>query len=208
MPRLAIILALTALVVATRRFESFAAITLLLAIGVLGVFWARAGDQLSRYPRQLADEEDYLAAQLWAKNNTPLNALFMPDPTHYYGWSDFALRPSFGNLHEWLYSGWIYNSRKSVFDEGVKRVRAFGIDPFRYLAIKGRPPGSGDKLTTDLRRRYYSLTSQDLAHLSANFGISYFIFERDIRKSALRGCNVAYRNSHYLIVNACRLSAS
>ena len=46
--------------------------------------------------------KDYLETQRWAKGHTPKAALFLVDPTIYYGWRDFSARSSFGNVREWL----------------------------------------------------------------------------------------------------------
>jgi hypothetical protein len=71
---------------------------------------------------------DYFYTQVWAKSNTRKDALFMTDPTHYYGWRDFSERSSFGNLREWGYSGIAYHNDKEVYQEGIKRLEEFGID--------------------------------------------------------------------------------
>lgn len=94
---------------------------------------------------------DYLAAQRWARANTVQDSLFMVDPTIYYGWRDFSQRSSFGNLREWLHTGWLYDSRADVYTEGVKRFGEFGIDIESYK--RTRPSIDGyHRLSDDLRQ--------------------------------------------------------
>ena len=198
--RLGMILALVVFVAAVRKRPSLVAIGLLAAVAMFGMMWARSTDQFNRRPGLRAQANDYLAAQVWSQKNTPVGSLFMPDPTHYYGWRDFSLRPSFGNLRDWLY-GWCYDARKDVFDEGVARLRALGIDLNQYLGMRAnRSHDIGDRMTSDLRKRYYSLSGNDLAVLSRKFGISYFVFDKSLGHSPPKECPVAYENDHYLIV--------
>ena len=201
--RLGMILALVVFVAVARKRPSLVAIGLLAAVAMFGMLWARSTDTFTRQPKLLAQANDYMATQLWSEKNTPVGSLFMPDPTHYYGWREFSLRPSFGSLHEWLYAGWLYNSRKDIFDEGIARLRAVGIDPNRYLKMHvERQHDLHDLMMDDLRKRYYSLSGNDLAELSRKFGISYFVFDRSLEHTAPQGCPVVYANKHYLIVRA------
>ncbi len=201
--RLGIITVLVVFVVLARRWPPLPAIGLFAAIAVLGMLWARSTDSFARQPELLAQADDYLATQLWAQRNTPVGSLFMPDPTHYYGWREFSLRPSFGNLREWLYNAWAYDPQRDVFNEGVARLGSLGLDLNHYLEMRTHRPGDiGDRLSDELRKRYYALSGKDIAVLSRRYGISFFVFDRSLRRSPPQGCAVAYENSHYLIVRA------
>ncbi len=201
--RVGIIAALAVFVLAARRWQPLPAIGLSMAIALLGLLWARGTDPYSKRPELLAQADDYLAAQLWAQKNSPIGSLFMPDPTHYYGWRDFSLRPSFGDLREWLYNAWAYDPQRDVFDDGVARLGALGLDLNHYLEMRAHRPGDiGRRLSDDLKKRYYALSGKDIAALSRRYGISYFVFDRSLRRSPPQGCAVAYENSHYLIVRA------
>ena len=88
--------------------------------------------------RNMARARDYLNAQVWAREHTSNSALFMTDPTIYYGWRDYSRRSSFGNLREWLHTSWLYDSHFDRFQEGMRRFGEFNIDLKPYLEL--RPP--------------------------------------------------------------------
>jgi hypothetical protein len=166
-------------------------------LALLAIALMRANDAFRRDPGLRATAEDYLDLQLWARKNTPVGALFMPDPTHAYGWRDFSMRPSFGNEREWFYSGWAYNSNRKVLIDGTSRLQALGLDLDRYLAM----PANGEaRMIEDMRKRYYALDDKDLRNLSRRFGISYFVFDRMLRKAPL-SYPTAYSNGHFLLVH-------
>lgn len=141
---------------------------------VLGATWLWDHRPLAN-AREEAVAQDYMKAQLWARANTKENALFMPDPTHYYGWRDYSRRPSFGNLREWLQNGWMYTSDLEIYKEGRRRFAEFGIDLAPYLAYE-RPLDGFRALSAAIRKRYYEADPGWRAQLARKYGISYFVF--------------------------------
>ncbi len=122
--------------------------------------------------RELA--QSYKEAQLWARENTSRQALFMIDPNIYYGWRDFSQRSSFGNLREWLYN-WVYNSKYETYEEGIKRFNEFQIDIAPYLGF--HPPIHGFyKLSQAIGEKYYAADDEWMHSLAEKYGIEYYLF--------------------------------
>lgn len=150
--------------------------------------------------RGVARERDYLRAQVWAREHTPGNALFMTDPTIYYGWRDYSRRSSFGNLREWLHTSWLYDSNFERYTEGLRRFGEFDIDLQPYLRM--RPPDAAQKpLTDELRKRYYAASDEWRINLARRHGIDFFVFERD-RMRAPTSLRVVYENEIFVICAA------
>ena len=201
--RLLLVTGLAGFVVMAQARALLPGLALAAAMGALGILWSQSAQAPMREAAFIARADDYLAAQLWAQSNTPRASLFMPDPAQSYGWRDFSLRPSFGTVREWLYSGWIYNARLDAFGMGMERVKAMGLDPLRYAAMPATRPGqNGNRLSADLRRRYYAMDGAALGALSRRFGIAYFVFDRALREPGLSGGPVVYQNAHYAIMRA------
>jgi hypothetical protein len=181
-----------------RRAAQVGTLVLLLAIGFSSVSTSSRFHEL-RNPDELKRATDYLDAQRWANARTPTGTLFMPDPAHAYGWREFSLRPSFGNLREWLYAGWVYNPKLGTFKEGLKRVRALGLEPTDYLHFAAeRPWQAGVRLEQDVQRKYYRLTADEFMRIARDFGVRYFVFDKRYVASPLP-LPVAYENSSFII---------
>lgn len=190
------------------RLQGVPQLAMLFALAFLGVRWTESlaafRDQASR-----SKAESYLAVQRWASESTPVGALFMPDPTQYYGWRESSLRPSFGNLREWLYAGWAYNSRIDTLNEGMRRLNALGIKVEPYLTQGNslmhqtgvRPNHLFGKLSDDVRNRYYTLEAGDFARLSGEFGIKYFVLDKSFRNGA-PPLRKVYENDDYFVGEA------
>jgi len=149
-----------------------------------------------------AADRDFKAAQEWARANTPKDALFFVDPTLYYGWRDYSRRPSFGNLREWLYLAWAYNSDYAVCQEGMRRFGEFGFGVQQCFGH--RPPFEGFRaLSRELRRRVYTAPDDARLALARRYGIAYFVFRKrtDCGRPATH-LPVAYENGHFLILRA------
>lgn len=139
----------------------------------------------------------YLNAQLWAKENTDPTALFMVDPTIYYGWRDFSQRSSFGNMREWLHTSWLYDSKKNNYEEGLRRTAEFGISPFDYLHES--PPLLGfDKLDRDMGNRFYSYDVDWFERMSKKYVIDYVVMKKERITNRLH-LPVAYENDFFII---------
>jgi hypothetical protein len=145
----------------------------------------------------------YEETQLWARDHTPENALFMPDPTIYYGWRDYSRRSSFGNLREWLYSGWAYTSDAQVYQDGLKRFAEFSIDlapylqaPDAYSGLKGYA-----RLTRAVAHRYYTADDDWRMDMARRWGIDYFILRKD-KLAATSGLRVAFENDRFVVLQS------
>ncbi|MBM4035858.1 MAG: hypothetical protein FJ291_29315 [Planctomycetes bacterium] len=174
---------------------------IVLAAAVLG---AAAFTETMRTPEEdRASDRDFKAAQEWARANTPRDALFFVDPTLYYGWRDYSRRSSFGNLREWLYLAWAYNSDHALCREGMRRVGEFGFKVEDYFGRE--PPFEGFRaLSRELRRRVYIASDAARLALARRYGISYFVFRklRDFPGLPRTRLPVAHENEHFVILRA------
>jgi hypothetical protein len=175
---------------------------LVVAISGLAMNHATTGNQI---PGKAALEKarDYLGAQMWARSNTPVGTLFMVDPGMGYMWRDKSHRPSFGTPREWLMLSIMYNSRKELFDEGMKRYMALGLPFPEYLRdpTNRRTGPLLTRIATDASNAYNAKDVEALARLASQFGIDYFVFDRS-RANALPGLTVVFENAHLAIAQA------
>jgi hypothetical protein len=170
----------------------------LLVIAALAIYWSRGLEPFST-PEQLAKATDYFAVQRWAKENTKRGSLFLVDPTHVYGWREESERPSFGNVHEWLYSGWIYTSDRKVLGEGIRRLEEFGLRLDDYLAREEKLRGSGHAaLYEDLRKAYYAQSDAWFIRIGRTYGVTYFVLDKSSDR-ANRRLPIVYENPHYRV---------
>tara|TARA_A100000171_G_C2130819_1_gene146585 strand:- start:266 stop:2158 length:1893 start_codon:yes stop_codon:yes gene_type:complete len=140
---------------------------------------------------------DYLAVQRWAHANTKNDALFMVDPTIHYGWRDFSQRSSFGNLREWLHTGWLYDSQAEVYEEGLRRFNEFGFDIDSYLS--DHPSINGYvRLLNDIKQRFYSQDSGWFVNLSGRYGIDYLVMQKD-QVDQNYGFSTSFENSSFVV---------
>ena len=175
---------------------SLAAIGLLAVLG-LGVSWA-VRDAPSGEKRAL--QYDYLNTQLWARRHTAPAALFMPEPSHYYGWRDYSRRSSFGNLREWLHTSWLYDSNAANFRDGTQRFAEFGVDIDPYFRV--RPSNRGARaLAAEVSRRYNTADDTWRINLARKYGIDYFVIHRRLWKASTQ-LPVMYQSEHFMILAA------
>lgn len=156
--------------------------------------WTGGGNhRLEERPQGVA----YMSAQLWAREHTSESALFMVDPTIYYGWRDFSERSSFGNMREWLHTSWLYDSKRENYEEGLRRAAEFGIDPSNYLNEK--PPLKGfDLLDRDFGGRFYSYDTGWFLNMSRKYSIDYLVMKKARLTRELR-LPIAYENDFFVI---------
>lgn len=141
--------------------------------------------------------QDYLNTQLWAKDHTSPQSLFMVDPTIYYGWRDFSQRSSFGNLREWMHVSWLYSSDRNVYEEGKRRFDLLGLDINNYLGY--RPPLKGfDKLTQDVNTVLYEKEESWYQTLHQEYAINYLVLEKKHIKKTYK-FDTVYQNNHFII---------
>lgn len=176
----------------TFRLVIFAAVVILLV--PLTLRWApTANHGIDEKPMG----EAYLGAQLWAKSNTTKTALFMVDPTIYYGWRDFSQRSSFGNLREWLHTSWLYDSKKINYEEGLRRTSEFGVVVSDYLHES--PPLNGfGKIHKDIGERFYSFDANWFLDMSKRYSIDYLLMKKSAIKSQL-SLPTVYENDFFII---------
>jgi len=160
------------------------------------VYWAKDSREIAKA---------YKEAQLWAKNNTREDALFMPDPAHAYGWRDFSERSSFGNLREWGFSSFAYNSDYAIYQEGLRRIKEFGIDIEKITENDLKTNKlilRGGKINTDIREAYYNMETDKLGSLCKKYGIDYIILDKRFVKKTYDKAKftLVYDNSYYSIM--------
>jgi hypothetical protein len=172
-------------------------IFVLIFFGCCALFWIRDRVPPSNY---LSLAQSYKEAQLWAKNNTSENALFMPDPTIYYGWRDYSQRSSFGNLREWLYGSCGYDSNFQVYQEGMRRFNEFAINLGEYLDYI--PPIDGFyKLSNKVQERYYAFGDDWRRKLVTKYHIDYFVVFKNRIKEPSR-LPIVFENKDFVILLA------
>ncbi|MDQ3187341.1 MAG: hypothetical protein M3Q28_00350 [Pseudomonadota bacterium] len=192
---LALFLVISAL--CARRFGRQSGQVLVLAAAIaLALGWLK--DQADN--KADARARDYLDAQVWAREHTPNSALFMTDPSIYYGWRDYSRRSSFGNAREWLHHSWLYDSNFERYQEGMRRFGEFNIDLRPYL--RSEPVmAANNRLRYETRRRYYEASDEWRIDLARRHNIDFFVFERAhmVRPTGLK---VVYQNDRFVICAA------
>lgn len=182
---------------ARRVLPALAAVAAFLIVCGWAFHWL---EHLRMSSEDAAVKSDYKAAQLWARANTETSALFMVDPTIYYGWRDYSQRSSFGNLREWLFTTWLYDSSLARYQEGMRRFREFGIELQPFLRYQ--PPLNGyAALGSEVRKKFYAADDAWRKTLAARYGIDYFVFMRQFATPATT-LPVVYENKHFMIVTA------
>jgi hypothetical protein len=143
------------------------------------------------------EAEAYKDAQVWTRTNTPANSLFMSDPT-IVGWRDYSRRASFGNVYEWLYAGWLYDSRRATFAEGLARYKELSPDLHRGLGLP-RPLDGYPVLIEQAFKGYYAASDTRLRDLARTYGITHFVLRKAYLTRRAR-LSVVYENAYFLIV--------
>ena len=141
-----------------------------------------------------------LEAQLWARANTPVGSLFMVDPTLGYMWRDKSHRPSFGTVREWLLLSMMYNSRRTVLDEGIRRYNALGV-PFPDYIFKPAErsmPRMLSRIVQDASDRFSAFKTDDFRRLNRDFGVQYIVFQKTLLKGPVP-IPVVHENAHFVI---------
>jgi hypothetical protein len=203
---LVVIMTAAAVVTALERLTSWkgAGLTVVLGCALLSgpVAWLYSYHQnrpfLGSEGTQLA--RDYKEAQLWARENTPDGALFMTDPTIYYGWEDFSRRGSFGNVRAWVFDSWSYSSDSRAYFDGLKRFAEFGVGLDPYTGMRPSIDGTA-RLTEAVGERYYSLDDTWRRHIAETYGVQYFVYRR-ARFAGDTTLPRSYENDSFIVLAA------
>jgi hypothetical protein len=174
---------------------------LFFAITVLGTVISCANFRENR-PFLPAENKElaksYLAVQLWAREHTAPDALFITDPSIAYGWIDIARRSTFGVAGNWLFESWAYNSDEAVFNESMRRLKEFDVSIEDYT---GRPwPLTGYReATAAVTNRYYAADDNWRLSLAQKYGINFFVLRRE-KLTAPTTLPIAFQNDHFMVV--------
>lgn len=182
-------------------FQRVWPIVSLILIFSAGLFGTSLNNQKLLSRKMYPQAQAYKEAQLWARYYTPQGSVFMVDPTIYYGWRDFSQRPSFGNLREWLYSSWLYDSNVKTYNEGLKRFEEFGLPLTTYLSAS-LPQRKFAKLNHDIQNAYYAMDDQKLEQLAGRYQIRYFLFSKANKRQHSTSLPIVYENSRFIVYEA------
>lgn len=141
--------------------------------------------------------QSFRDAQLWAKENTPRNAVFLLDPTIYYGWRDYSERSSFGNLREWAHTSWAYDSQGSNYREGMRRLGEFDLTIDPYLNLKPSIAGF-DAAHRELMTRFYKMPDSGLAEIARRNNLDFIVIVRK-NEAQTRLFTILFKNEHFVI---------
>jgi len=192
-----VLVAVPLLLLKALHLNLFKYLVLILFLG-LAYLWQ---ENQSLSSQEFALKRDYYRVQIWAKNNTQKSALFMVDPTIYYGWRDYSHRSSFGNLREWiLLSCCVYESDFDVYQEGMRRFREFQLDIDEYLEVE--PSLLGFRQLNDaIRERYYSLDDSWRLNINQAYDVDYFVLLKD-RMKYNGDLPIIYQNDGFVVLKA------
>jgi len=132
---------------------------------------------------------DWYDVQLWARNNTPKDALFITPP-HIYGfyetsWRVFSERSTvvlFSDLIDIVYSPEYLETWRSRFEDlAPGALSQFRGDFFGNQAITARS--------------FYNLSSADLQRIAHKYGAEYLVME----KPNMRALPVVYENGRFIL---------
>jgi|GEM_PF-2166392 len=151
---------------------------------------------------RLAQARDYYQVQMWARNNTPANALFMVDPCAAYGWREFSERSSIGTPVEWFHTGWLYVSDGRVFERGQAISRTLGLDFADQLPAPGeRAELINYKVCQQAQTLYYDPSLAPVRRMALEQNVDYFVMDRTRTDPLMRNHDISPRfaNAHYLV---------
>ncbi|MET3615059.1 hypothetical protein ABID16_003402 [Rhizobium aquaticum] len=169
------------------------------ALAIGSYLWLPQVDAM-RDPQTRERAQAFLEVQEWARKATPPGSLFMLDPTGSYGWRQYSQRPSFGVLREWLYSGWIYNPKPEILNEGLRRAGLLGLSSDDLAIRPGESPDDARARIADRAAKAFNgLDASSIQRMAKDNGISYFVFDRAGREN-LNSLDVVYQNNDYAVV--------
>ena len=140
---------------------------------------------------------DFLAAQLWASENTSPHDLFFVDPTDDYGFREYSGRPTFGTPREWVHTSFLYGGSLAAFEEGLRKSRIFGVDPADFMEGGSSYPGY-IRYRTTIRNAIHSKEPRWFSALAEEEGLDYIVVRVENSESWAENSPV-YENSSYRI---------
>lgn len=145
----------------------------------------------------------YKDVQLWARDNTSTDALFMTDPLIRYGWRDYSQRSSFGSLKEWYKTGWLYTGSQKALHDGLERAERLGVQKLVPERSEKRPRSEFiAKAYERASLSFYKPDGNILAGITSDFDIQYIVMDNNkARKSgAIPTWEVAFENAYYTVL--------
>lgn len=172
-----------------------------ISLVVSAIYWSTNNKTLS--PTFIAKGNAYKDVQLWAKNNTSHDALFLIDPTIAYGWRDFSQRSSFGTLNEWYKTGWLYSGSKINFQNGIERGKLFGID--KLIPNRSLKPAREEfinKSYSQALKVFYLSSGKVVANISENNNIDYIVADKVKAPNfgKILAWKIAFQNKFYSVL--------
>jgi len=144
---------------------------------------------------------DIYAAQLWAKNNTPKNALFFVDPTSSGSWVGSAERASFGTIKQWLHTSSGYKKKDQNSMEGFQRFAVYDVELSEYFNRTPSVRGS-QELLAYLSKYQFENDCLILKRFALKYEIDFFVLKR---KSTGSDCqtigNVVFQNQTITVIS-------
>ncbi len=148
---------------------------------------------------EYSQSKDFYDAQIWSKNNTGNESLFMIDPSHCYGWRDFSQRSSLGNIREWLWFPIAYVFDSKAFENGSMLSSDFGVDIEKYLKSNQKKDA---KMYTEIRnivgKEFYKFSEESLKQLCLKYSADYIVMENKKITNDYRFI-IVYQNNTYRI---------
>ncbi|MBX9786648.1 MAG: hypothetical protein K2Y08_04860 [Alphaproteobacteria bacterium] len=188
-----------------KNYVVFKKLTYLFPIAIiLGGIWVFQWHRLF-VGSELERGKDYLETQLWAKNYTPHNALFMVDPGIRYGWRDFSQRSSFGSSREWVHASWLYDSDEHVFREGLHRFSLLKLPIENYLTGFFPAIDGNSKLSFDVENAFYRFDERWFEDIQKVYGIHYIVMQREKITKQYEFPTV-FENKHFVVFKLPELS--
>ena len=150
----------------------------------------------------------YYEAQLWARESTEKDALFMVDPCQNYGWRDFSERSSIGTPREWFMTGWIYVSDLRAFLWGQEIAKTLGIDITPRLPKRDeRAAIQITEICQEAQALFYDKTRVPLRRIYEKYAVDYFVMEKGASDELVSKYSLkpAFSNQSYRIFSSAEL---
>ncbi|MEK7109735.1 MAG: hypothetical protein AAB876_00780 [Patescibacteria group bacterium] len=134
-------------------------------------------------------KDDNYDVQIWAKNNTAKNAVFITPPALWWlynlEWRVISERSSVSTLSELFEGGflpsYIYYWQPRFEGVAPKALEQFSDDPLKNIIIT--------------KKAYYSLSEKDIIRISKKYGAKYFVSE----KPRLYQFPILYENKGFIV---------